>query len=119
MSALTATYDFEVTDEEKNTYRATLKQARNLSDEHLACRAGNHAWSPQTAERVRGGYIRTERCRNDCGCTRYQELNRWGLVLKSKITYPKGYLLKGIGRLTGAAKGAVRIESVERQIRGG
>lgn len=107
----------DITPDERATFKATAKQARSLSDEHLTCRAGNHAWAASYAERVRGGYNRTEKCRNDCGCERYQELDRWGLVIKSNIRYPKGYLLKGIGRLTGMAKGAVRVEAIERVIR--
>jgi hypothetical protein len=108
----------EVTPDERATFRATARQVRNLSDEHITCRAGNHSWRPRNASRIRGGYKRLEFCGNKCGCERYQELDRWGQVLRTNIRYPKGYLLKGIGRLTGMAKGAVRVEAIERIISG-
>ena len=100
------------TNEERRVYRSARKQFHAMSDEQIACRDGNHSFTvPIEASRTRTGAWRRFGCRNGCGAERIQTLTSYGLVVKSRIDYKnaKGYLLVGIGRLTGTAKGAARM----------
>lgn len=108
-----------LTREERQRFNSVRKQVAGLSDESLACRDGNHSFTvPLDAGKNGAVGWRRVKCRNDCGCVRYQELDSYGLILKSQIKYPRqGYLLHNTGRLTGVAKGAARIESWERQMK--
>lgn len=107
----------EVTAEERRVYRTAARQAEEMTDEALSCRAGNHSFTvPVTAAKRRGGWETRMACRNKCGCERYQQLDTLGIVVKSSIRYPRGYLLKGVGRLTGYGKGAMRVANLSRII---
>lgn len=109
-----ATYHEPATREERSQYRAAAKQLAEIPDSMLACRDGNHSFViPIDGGRTRGGYWRERKCRNKCGCTQSQVLTTMGLILKSNINYPKGYLLKGVGRGR-YTKGAARVEALER-----
>jgi len=107
-----------ITLEDRSIYRATRRAIGSLSDEHILCRSGHHSWRARTATRRRSGIERTEYCANGCECIRSQTLTVYGMVLKSSIKYPPGYLLVGLGHLTGVARGAVRIEALERAYQG-
>lgn len=82
-----------------------------LPPNHLRCRDYGHAWTPYSAYRIPGGFNRRMRCR-DCGSVREQVLDRTGDVLKGHYVYADGYLIEGIGRLTGTDRGRVRLATV-------
>lgn len=100
--------------------------ARGLSDGALACRANPGGHQPiyssvheETLEGTRRTvYVQTYRCRNRCGCTWEQIIDkRTGQQYRLKIIYPKrGYLAPGIGRVVGDKKNIVRLELVLRRL---
>lgn len=98
-------------------YRVPTHLAEALSDmpaTHLMCRDYGHSWEPFTAARLAGGkgYEQTLRC-GRCQTTRRRYLDSRGEVVQGGYQYADGYLIHGLGRLTGADRGAVRIASVQ------
>lgn len=87
---------------------------RDMPASHLMCRDYGHAWEPFTAAKLakRAGYEQTLRC-GRCLTTRRRYLDSRGEVIQSGYDYADGYLIHGLGRLSGADRGAVRIASVE------
>lgn len=87
----------------------------DLTEQYLLCRTYGHAWKPQGA--VYSKDRRTIHTTQICACEsdRYQDLDgRNGAVIKSHINYSEGYLIKGLGRVTGDAKGVIRLATVTR-----
>lgn len=92
--------------------------SHTLSNDFLLCRDLGHLWRPATARfnPAENTYDRTMRC-GRCHTERTQSLNMRGVVVAGKYAYTEGYTApKGQGRLTGEARGALRIESVLRLI---
>lgn len=92
--------------------------SRGLPDDFLLCRDLGHLWRPYTARfnPEENCYDRTMRC-GRCHTERRQTLSLRGEVLSGHYDYAEGYTApKGQGRLTGNARGALRIESVVRLI---
>jgi hypothetical protein len=88
--------------------------------EYVQCRDYMHGWRSFTAKRIDNGLIeQTQRC-GRCRSTRTRVLNgRGGVVESWKIDYVDGYLIKGLGRITGADADHVRLRSVEALLGGG
>lgn len=81
----------------------------------LQCRDFNHSWRPYTAkwnaaERCYDVQLRCSRCKT----IRERKLNANGAIISSNYDYPDGYLIKGMGRITGDERNALRLESVKR-----
>lgn len=94
----------------------TLEAAQDWTDAFLECRTYGHPWKGQSASytKDRTAIATTELCRS-CESERHSLLDaRTGWVMSSHIDYADGYLLKGLGRITGDAKGAVRLTMVTR-----
>jgi hypothetical protein len=82
--------------------------------EHLACRDFGHSWQPFSAawlakERAYRTQLRCARC----GTIRERWLDRYGAQVSSQYHYADGYLIHGLGRLTGHDRDAVRLASVQ------
>ena len=90
----------------------------NLATDHLHCRSYGHAWTPWRAEALprRQGFEQWLRCQR-CGTTRHRTLTRWGEVVASSYTYPDGYQMAGVGRLTGDDRGAIRVASIVKLVK--
>jgi hypothetical protein len=58
-------------------------------------------------------YERTLEC-GRCSTTRTQWLSAFGATIKGSYSYPDGYTHQGLGRLDGAARDALRLETVTR-----
>jgi hypothetical protein len=99
-------------------------QIHDLTEQTIACRDMRHAWAmdvPYYRIEVEGGvrgaiYVqRTLGCMRGCGCTRL-ELSRVYKDrverLTSRLIYPKGYVLKGVGKAK--VQQMVRREEVRR-----
>jgi hypothetical protein len=89
-----------------------------MGDAALACRDLGHNWRANSAawvpkERVYERSLRCTRCRN----LRHQILNERGEVISNSYEYRKGYLIKGLGRLSGESRAVLRLEAVQRTIR--
>ena len=97
---------------------AVGRWAHQLVDEFLLCRDIGHLWRPFTAryDQQHNAYDRTLRCAR-CTTERRQSLSLSGEVLSGSYVYAEGYVAPaGQGRLSGNARGALRIESVLRLI---
>jgi hypothetical protein len=99
----------------ENAPPAVDEWAHDLTVSQLTCRDYGHAWRPLTARYAdEGTIIRGQRCTR-CRTEREQTLSLSGLILSGHYTYPDGYLAPaGIGRLTSADRGTLRVESITR-----
>lgn len=81
-----------------------------MPDSHLLCRDFGHGWRPWSAEWIpqRRQYAEHLVCTR-CQTVRTRLLDEWGAQLGQGYTYPEGYLVKGLGRLTGDDRNAVRL----------
>lgn len=106
--------DEELTEEEYLEHIADF--AEGLGDGELMCRRmGQHDFKPFTAQ-VNAkslAIVEVMRCRR-CKTKRAQDMTPRGMVVKSNYNHPPGYLDKGHGRLTGQARGILRVASVMR-----
>lgn len=88
----------------------------------IQCRDYGHAWKPWRAELIgKGGargYEQALRCTR-CDTERWRTLTRYGEVVSAHYVYPDGYLVKGLGRLTGEDRGQLRVASIERTVHRG
>lgn len=91
--------------------------AEGLPDTFLECRELGHLWRPYHATfNEYGGYDRVLRC-SRCYTKRVQVITRRGVVVKNSYLHPEGYLHVGMGRITGDARGAMRLVSLQRQVK--
>jgi len=79
----------------------------------LHCRDFGHSWRAFQAYRLprRQGFEQILRCER-CGTDRHSILNVFGDVISRHYRYPDGYLVDGIGRLTGHDRGMLRVASI-------
>lgn len=96
---------------------AVERFAAGLPDAYLACRDLTHSWRPfNAAKEPNGLWIRVLRC-SVCKARKTQHLDSRGNVIgKSSPVYPDGYLAKGLGRIAGEGRGALRLESLNRLV---
>ena len=114
-SALRVVRDDEVKAQESDL-REVETFAKGLDEKFLLCRELGHTWRPWTASKFRdGGYERVLRC-SRCLTRRFQEISSRGEILHSHYKHPEGYLHKGMGRITGAGRGVLRLESIKRSV---
>jgi hypothetical protein len=80
---------------------------------HVHCRDYGHAWAPLTASAFSDGkgYEQVLRC-GRCDTRRKRQLNRYGEVITGGYDYSEGYLVAGLGRLTGSDRGLLRVASI-------
>lgn len=88
----------------------------NMPQSHMYCRDFGHAWEPHTAHLIRGGGVdQVLRC-GRCHSTRHRVLDRRGEQVTSNYDYVDGYLIEGVGRLTGSDRGLLRLASATAMI---
>jgi len=80
---------------------------------HIQCRDFGHSWRPYTAkwnakERAYETQLKCQRCTT----LRQRWLSAKGEQLSGNYDYPDGYLVKGMGRLTGHDRDVIRLQSV-------
>jgi hypothetical protein len=88
------------------------RAARDLSDEFLACRE-QHNWALYRVKRVRGGRERSWFCKR-CKSEKHQFTDNHGYVDDATYNYADGYLIVGLGRMSGGARAAIRAEMLDR-----
>lgn len=97
--------------------------AQDMPDAHIDCRTFGHDFSkPFSAKRYDdGSFDRIRRCPR-CHVLKIWELDRFGRPVKSpRLDYSEteDYLLpKGTGRLTGHARSAITLVSIQRETTG-
>lgn len=91
--------------------------AHGLEDNYLQCRELGHNWRRWVARWVadQDAYERALRCPR-CGAERWQTLSDRGSVLTNNYKYPEEYVIKGLGRIVGDGRDALRLESLARDI---
>lgn len=88
--------------------------AEELPERFLQCRDLMHNWLPfDIGRHPQGGYERTLRCAR-CKTRKVQHVTTDGLVLGGRYEHPDGYLREGLGRMTGDARGMLRVVSMQR-----
>lgn len=86
-----------------------------MDSNYLQCRDFGHSWRPYTAswlpeQRCYETQLRCQRCKT----LRVRFIGQRGELLRSNYDYTDGYIIKGMGRLTGTERDLVRLESVQR-----
>jgi hypothetical protein len=100
-----------VIDEHRQALAAAVSA---MSDEMVECRDIQHSyrkwslrWVPKDKE-----YESKLKCIR-CGSIRVRRINgSTGALVSSSYEYAEGYLVKGLGRLTGSDRGFIRLQSM-------
>ena len=81
--------------------------------DHVQCRDFGHSWRPFSARWLpqENCYESQLRCAR-CSAIRTRWLSRTGTQLSGHYDYADGYLVKGLGRLTGSDRDHIRLASV-------
>jgi hypothetical protein len=89
-----------------------------MDEDHLLCRDFGHNWRPWTAQWVpqHRHYVESLVCTR-CETTRHRQLDEWGGRLGNTYTYPDGYLLQNVGRLTEDDRNGIRLAGLQAVIR--
>lgn len=90
--------------------------AANLTISFLLCRDIGHNWRPFGAQYMADGYYeRVLRCTR-CKTERWETITTRGSKNGTHYKYPDGYQHKGLGRIVGDGKDALRLESILRAV---
>lgn len=89
-----------------------------MPDTHLLCRDFGHSWRPWTAEWIpqRRQYVEALVCTR-CQTLRKRLLDEYGAQLAQSYTYADGYLVHGVGRLTGDDRNSLRLAGLQAVMR--
>src|SRR5882762_6238290 len=91
------------------------KLVHEMSTEFLQCRDFNHSWRPFTAEWVsEEKSFRVQLKCQRCKAKRVRYIGQSGGLISSHYDYPDGYLIKGLGPLSGTDRDYLRLQSVMR-----
>lgn len=84
-----------------------------MNVDFVQCRDFGHSWRPLSARWLekQSCYESVLRCTR-CGTDRHRWLSSTGTQLSGAYEYADGYLVKGLGRLTGTDRDMVRLASV-------
>jgi len=92
--------------------------AADMEPKFLECRDLMHPWVPHRARRVGRAYERTLFCPR-CTAEKDQQIDSQGTIVSSRIRYPEGYVMKGVGHLRSDARAELRLASIQGQVRTG
>ena len=89
-----------------------------MPDTHLLCRDFGHSWRPWDAQWVpqRRQYLEALLC-SRCQTVRRRLLDEYGAQLGQSYTYADGYLVHGVGRLTGDDRNSLRLAGLRAVMR--
>jgi len=84
-----------------------------MNADYIQCRDFGHSWRPFTARWMQSenAYESQLKCTR-CTTVRTRWLSRTGEQLTGQYNYADGYLVKGMGRLTGTDRDKVRLRSI-------
>lgn len=95
--------------------RDVEKAAAAWDDEILKCRTDGHRWEDRrAAKNMEYRFIRIVQVCPRCACERITEMDFYGEVFSRSIDYSEGYLLVGLGRISGQGRNVLRMATVER-----
>jgi len=79
----------------------------------IQCRDFGHSWRPYSARWLpQDNAYRSELICQRCKTIRARWLSSTGAQLSGNYDYPEGYLVQGLGRLTGSDRDVIRLQSV-------
>ena len=79
----------------------------------VQCRDFGHSWRPYTARWIsRYNQYESQQLCQRCSTIKTRFLSRTGEIVSSGYDYADGYLIKGLGRLTGHDRDEIRLASV-------
>lgn len=85
----------------------------NMELDHVQCRDFGHSWRPYTARWLpKYNSYESQLVCTRCKTIRTRFLGRGGQQLESSYDYAEGYLIKGMGRLTGTDRDVIRLASI-------
>lgn len=89
-----------------------------MVDGHLLCRDFGHSWRPWDVEYIpqRHQYVEALVCAR-CETVRRRLLDEYGALLANSYSYPNGYLIEGMGRLTGDDRNDLRLAGLHAVMR--
>lgn len=89
------------------------KAVKGMELAHIQCRDFGHSWRPYTARWMQqdNAYESQLQCQR-CRTVRTRWLSARGEQLSGGYEYPEGYLVKGLGRLSGHDRDIIRLQSV-------
>jgi transposase len=89
-----------------------------MPDTHLLCRDFGHSWRPWDAQWIpqRRQYQEALLCQR-CQTVRRRLLDEYGAQLGQSYTYADGYLVHGVGRLTGDDRNSLRLAGLRAVMR--
>ena len=95
--------------------REVERRAAEWSSEVLECRTDGHTWRPVSAtHHTTYRYFYTvQRCAK-CESERHTEMTERGTITARWIVYADGYLSKGLGRIVGDGRDALRLAALMR-----
>jgi transposase len=90
----------------------------DMADTHLLCRDFGHSWRPWDAQWIpqRRQYLEALLCVR-CETVRRRLLDEYGAQLGQSYTYADGYLVHGLGRLTGDDRNSLRLAGLRAVMR--
>lgn len=99
---------------ERDSIQTVTTAIGQLSDGQLLCRDFGHSWRPYTARWIaqRRQYEEALRCTR-CKTMRLRLISESGELLANRYRYADGYLVEGIGRLTGDDRDALRVAAMQ------
>jgi hypothetical protein len=87
----------------------------DMPDNYIQCRDFNHSWRPFTASwDSKARCYETELRCTRCKTIKKRRMDSDGSILRSGYDYTDGYLIKGMGRIIGSERDALRLESIMR-----
>lgn len=91
--------------------------AETMDPKVLECRANGHQKKPwAVVQEPDGGFTRTLRCPRCKRVKWIQQVTPSGRVVTSRMKYDDGYLLKGMGRIAGDGRDALRLAEIWNEI---
>lgn len=102
------------------TWNQAAAQARQWDDVVLTCRLRGHAWEQSNSRKEGRLYVVFFDCNRGCGVRKTERWDSRGRIVKAHSVYPKNadghdMYLSTIGRLDAEARGALRIETLDRR----
>lgn len=91
-----------------------IEWADTASPEHLMCRDTGirHQWEPHNAAKNGTGFVEMLLC-GRCGAEKERYITRTGSIVKTKFSYPEGYVRQGGGRITKDENALIRLLSLK------
>lgn len=94
------------------------KEVEQIHDEHIECRTLQHAWRYTEVERKDRRTLEQWMLCPRCSTRKVQEIDsRTGEIRATRYHYPEGYVIDGLGFMSKAERGSLRLRAISRKTR--